>query len=364
VRTSTSQKAINEKAEKAVDKASLDAMNVQLQVVQSQLEESKRLTDVAEAKCSLFEIESCGKSHQLLSAQEEVEKVTAELKVAKKLSSGSPATSKISPVRTSTSQKATNEKAEKAVDKASLDATKVQLLVVQSQLEESKRQVELAEAKCSLFEIESCGKSHQLLSAQEEVEKVTAELKVSLEARSKLANDLAEADARTVMVERGYKVLETMLREAIEKQEASEKEALFQKERLLFSQKNAEGLRGQLTGSQIKSDTLRTELEVTQKSSTILLEELLVGQRNADQMKENDNGYKCPETMRVELVTSQQTVSALRWDLNKRQKIFDNQKAELALSQQSLTAADVSLQNAKNELAAAVRLISISITEL
>jgi hypothetical protein len=294
----------------------------------------------------------------------------------KRLSSGLSAASKISPVRTSTSQKATSEKAEKAVDKSSQDATKVQLQVVQTQLEESKRQIEVAEAKCSLFEIESCGKSHQLLSAQEELEKVTTELKVSADARAKLANDLAEADARTVVVERGYKVLETMLREAIEKQEASEKESLFQKERLLFSQKNAEGLRGQLTGSkinadtlrtelevtQIKTDTLRTELEVTQKSSTVLLEELLVGQRNADQMKENDNGYKSPETMRVELVTSQQTVSALRWDLNKRQKSFDNQKGELALSQQSLTAADISLQNAKNELAAAVR--QILITEL
>jgi hypothetical protein len=277
-------------------------------------------------------------------------------KDTKRLSGGLSATSKISPVRASasTSAKATSEKAEKTVDKTSQDATKVQLQAAKSQLEESKRQIEVAEAKCSLFEIESCGKSHQLLSAQEEVEKIKAELKLSSDARAKLANDLAEADARTVIVERGYKVLETMLREAVEKQEASEKDAVFQKERLLFSQKNAERLRGQLTGSKISADTLRTELEVTQKSSTVLLEELLVGQRNADLMKENDNGYKSPETMRVELVTSQQTVSALRWDLNKRQKSFDNQKGELALSQQSLTAADVSLQNAKNELAAAV----------
>ena len=285
-----------------------------------------------------------------------MEKVTAEPQVVKKVLSGPSSTSKMSPLRasTSTSAKGTSEKAEKTVDKTSQDATKVQLLAAKSQLEESKRQIEVAEAKCSLFEIESCGKSHQLLSAQEEVEKIKAELKLSSDARAKLANDLAEADARTVVVERGYKVLETMLREAVEKQEASEKDAVFQKERLLFSQKNAEGLRGQLTGSKISADTLRTELEVTQKSSTVLLEELLVGQRNADLMKENDNGYKSPEMMRVELVASQQTVSALRWDLNVRQKSFVTQKTELALSQQGLAASEASLVKARSELAAAV----------
>lgn len=272
-------------------------------------------------------------------------------KEIKRLSGGLTVPAKIVPVRTSPSAKVTIEK---AGDKSLVDVPKAQFEIVKSQLEESKKLNDTTDAKCSLLEAESLSLSQQLQSAKEEIQKITAELKVSSDARAKMTNDLAEADARTGIVERGYKVLETMLSDAKEKQEASERNALFVKERLLFSQKNAEGLRGQLTGSKINAETLRTELEVSQKSSTVLMEELLVGQRSADLMKENDNGYKSPEMMRVELVASQQTVSALRWDLNVRQKSFVTQKTELALSQQGLAASEASLVKARSELAAAV----------
>ena len=198
---------------------------------------------------------------------------------------------------------------------------------------------------------------------QEKLDQANNALKVSDEARSKLASDLMDADARTSIIEKSFKNLEDMLHDANDKSAESQRGFNSIKDQLLFSKQNAEGLRGQLTGSKISAEELKEKLAISQQCSTVLMEELLVGQRNAGIMKaEQDNSQKSPEILRGELVISQQTVTALRWDLNVRQKSFEAQKADLVAAQSSLatktkelTDSEELLLKAKVDLVCAVR---------
>ena len=198
---------------------------------------------------------------------------------------------------------------------------------------------------------------------QEKLDQANNALKVSDEARSKLASDLMDADARTSMIEKSFKNLEDMLHDANDKSAESQRGFNSVKDQLLFSKQNAEGLRGQLTGSKLSAEELKDKLAISQQCSTVLMEELLVGQRNAGIMKaEQDNSQKSPEILRGELVISQQTVTALRWDLNVRQKSFEALKADLVAAQSSLatktkelTDTEELLSKAKVDLVCAVR---------
>ena len=196
--------------------------------------------------------------------------------------------------------------------------------------------------------------SQNLKALQEKLDKANNALKASDEARSKLASDLMNADARTSMIEKSYKNLEDMLHDANDKSAESQRGFNSIKDQLLFSKQNAEGLRGQLTGSKLSAEELKEKLAISQQCSTLLMEELLVGQRNAGIMKsEQDNTQKSPEILRGELIISQQTVTALRWDLNVRQKSAEAQKSDLLTAQASLATKTKELSDTEEMLAKA-----------
>lgn len=196
--------------------------------------------------------------------------------------------------------------------------------------------------------------SQNIKTLQEKLDKANNALKASDEARSKLASDLMNADARTSMIEKSYKNLEDMLHDANDKSAESQRGFNSLKDQLLFSKQNAEGLRGQLTGSKLSAEELKEKLAISQQCSTLLMEELLVGQRNAGIMKsEQDNTQKSPEILRGELIISQQTVTALRWDLNVRQKSTEAQKSDLFTAQASLATKTKELSDTERMLAKA-----------